>query len=162
MSNSGIIRKIDNLGRIVLPKELRYALNINSGDDFEIYINGEEIILKKYSKVSNYKEEIINMLNVFNMNIKFKIYLIVNNKNLGYDEKINNEIIKLITERKIIRNVNCNLSDKISINGNSILYPIVENGDLIATIIAIGSENIDNMENIVKIFSNLIKNKIVE
>ena len=48
MSNSGIIRKIDNLGRIVLPKELRYALNINSGDDFEIYINGEEIILKKY------------------------------------------------------------------------------------------------------------------
>ena len=36
MNPTGIIRKIDDLGRIVLPKELRRHLNINTGDDFQI------------------------------------------------------------------------------------------------------------------------------
>ena len=45
MKTSGIIRKIDELGRIVLPKELRKYLNINPGDDFQINIEDQKIIL---------------------------------------------------------------------------------------------------------------------
>ena len=45
MINTGIIRKIDDLGRIVLPKELRKNLNINSGDDLQIIIDNEKIIM---------------------------------------------------------------------------------------------------------------------
>ncbi|EKN36639.1 transcriptional regulator AbrB [Clostridium botulinum CFSAN001627] len=49
MKNTGIVRKIDSLGRIVLPKELRKALNIKDNETpLEIYTEGEEIILKKY------------------------------------------------------------------------------------------------------------------
>ncbi|ADQ15730.1 AbrB/MazE/SpoVT family DNA-binding domain-containing protein [Halanaerobium hydrogeniformans] len=44
----GIVRKIDNLGRVVIPKELRKAKNINSGDPMEIFIEGDKIILRKY------------------------------------------------------------------------------------------------------------------
>ena len=44
MQTTGIIRKIDELGRIVLPKELRRYLNINPGDDFQITIENEKII----------------------------------------------------------------------------------------------------------------------
>ena len=48
MKATGIVRKVDELGRIVLPVELRRTLNINIGDPLEIYIDGESILLKKY------------------------------------------------------------------------------------------------------------------
>lgn len=48
MKSTGMLRKIDELGRIVIPKEIRRNLNMNEGDPLEIYINGEEVILKKY------------------------------------------------------------------------------------------------------------------
>lgn len=48
MKSTGIVRKIDELGRIVLPMELRKVLNINIKDPMEIYVEGDSIILKKY------------------------------------------------------------------------------------------------------------------
>lgn len=48
MKATGIVRKVDELGRIVLPSELRRVLNINIKDAVEIYVSGESIILKKY------------------------------------------------------------------------------------------------------------------
>ena len=48
MKATGIVRKVDELGRIVLPIELRRTLNIAIKDALEIYVEGEEIILKKY------------------------------------------------------------------------------------------------------------------
>ena len=44
----GIVRKLDNLGRIVLPRELRDSLEIKNHDPLEIFIDEDEIILKKY------------------------------------------------------------------------------------------------------------------
>lgn len=49
MKSTGIIRKVDPLGRIVLPKELRQTLKINTKDPLEIFVNGEQIILRKYA-----------------------------------------------------------------------------------------------------------------
>lgn len=48
MKATGIVRKVDSLGRIVLPIELRRVLDIPVQSDLEIYVDGEEIILKKY------------------------------------------------------------------------------------------------------------------
>ena len=48
MKSTGIVRKVDELGRIVLPKELRRTLNIDPRDALEIYVDGNMIILKKY------------------------------------------------------------------------------------------------------------------
>lgn len=48
MKATGIVRKVDNLGRIVLPIELRRNLNIEEKDLLEIFIDGENIVLKKY------------------------------------------------------------------------------------------------------------------
>lgn len=48
MKSTGIIRKIDTLGRIVLPIELRKHMKIATGDDVEIYVDGNAIVLKKY------------------------------------------------------------------------------------------------------------------
>ena len=48
MKSTGIVRKVDELGRIVLPSELRKSLGIDIKDPLEIYVSGESIILKKY------------------------------------------------------------------------------------------------------------------
>lgn len=48
MKSTGIIRKVDDLGRIVLPIELRRMLDIAERDELEIYIENDHIILQKY------------------------------------------------------------------------------------------------------------------
>ena len=48
MKSTGIIRKVDDLGRIVLPIELRRTLDIAERDELEIYMENDRIILKKY------------------------------------------------------------------------------------------------------------------
>ena len=53
MKSTGIVRRIDDLGRLVIPKEIRRTFRIREGDPLEIYVDREgEIILKKYSPVS--------------------------------------------------------------------------------------------------------------
>jgi transcriptional pleiotropic regulator of transition state genes len=49
MKSTGIVRKVDELGRIVVPIELRRTLDIDLKDPVEIFVDGEQIILKKYS-----------------------------------------------------------------------------------------------------------------
>ncbi len=48
MKATGVVRKIDELGRIVLPIELRRALNIENKDSMEIYVTDDSIVLKQY------------------------------------------------------------------------------------------------------------------
>ena len=48
MKATGIVRKVDELGRIVLPIELRRTLGIAEKDPLEIYVSGDTIVLKKY------------------------------------------------------------------------------------------------------------------
>lgn len=52
MKATGIIRRIDDLGRVVIPKEIRKNLRIKEGDNLEIFVEGEEVILKKYSMMN--------------------------------------------------------------------------------------------------------------
>ena len=47
MKSTGVVRKIDELGRVVLPSELRRVFGIREGDELEISVNGEQIILQK-------------------------------------------------------------------------------------------------------------------
>ena len=57
MKATGIVRRIDDLGRVVVPKEIRRVLRIREGDPLEIYTDHEgEIILKKYSPIGELTE----------------------------------------------------------------------------------------------------------
>ncbi len=49
MKDTGIVRNVDDLGRFVLPMELRKKLHIKVGDPLEVYVEGEKIILMKYT-----------------------------------------------------------------------------------------------------------------
>lgn len=48
MKPTGVVRKVDQLGRIVLPKSLRKLYEMNVGDPIEIFVQGEHIVLEKY------------------------------------------------------------------------------------------------------------------
>ena len=48
MKSTGIVRNVDELGRIVIPKEMRTKMDISSSDPIEIYVEGDRIILQKY------------------------------------------------------------------------------------------------------------------
>lgn len=48
MKSTGIVRKVDDLGRIVLPIELRRTLDIAEKDELEIYLDDDRVVLKKY------------------------------------------------------------------------------------------------------------------
>ena len=68
MKATGIIRRIDDLGRVVIPKEIRKNLRIKEGDNLEIFIQNEEIILKKYSmmnKINDLAQELTDAIYTF-------------------------------------------------------------------------------------------------
>lgn len=57
MKATGIVRRIDDLGRVVIPKEIRRTMRIREGDPLEIYTNTEgEVIFKKYSPINELSE----------------------------------------------------------------------------------------------------------
>ena len=69
MKSTGIVRKVDELGRVVIPIELRNQFHITEKNPIEIFVDGSSIILKKYEKsclfcgntkkLSNYKDKLI-------------------------------------------------------------------------------------------------------
>ena len=56
MKETGIVRRIDDLGRIVIPKELRRTLRIREGESLEIFVENNNIVLKKHSAMDNMEE----------------------------------------------------------------------------------------------------------
>lgn len=69
MKSTGVVRRVDDLGRIVIPKELRTTLDIVEKDALEIYIEGEAIILKKYSPACIFCGEAKNVINYKGKNL---------------------------------------------------------------------------------------------
>lgn len=61
MKSTGIVRKVDDLGRVVIPKELRRTLGIDEKDPLEIYMDDGKIILKKYQPNTE-KDEVVSSL----------------------------------------------------------------------------------------------------
>jgi len=52
MKATGIVRRIDELGRVVIPKEIRRTLRLKNGDPLEIFTSHDELMLKKYSPIA--------------------------------------------------------------------------------------------------------------
>lgn len=61
MRATGIIRRIDDLGRICIPKEIRRKLKITESDPMEIFMDGENLILKKYLEEDNFFDELMTV-----------------------------------------------------------------------------------------------------
>lgn len=69
MKSTGIVRKVDELGRIVIPIELRRTLDIGVKDSLEIYVEDDQIILKKYMPACTFCNNASNITIFKNKNI---------------------------------------------------------------------------------------------
>lgn len=69
MKSTGIVRKVDELGRIVLPIELRRTLDIAEKDCLEIYMDGSSIVLKKYQPSCIFCDEARDVISFHGKNI---------------------------------------------------------------------------------------------
>ena len=116
MKSTGVVRRIDDLGRIVIPKEIRKTFRIKEGENLEIFITDNETIsLKKYSTLNKFEELIKSLLKTFSQ-INKKVIVTDLNIILGKNISIDQSFYKLLEERKrIIKN-----NDYIKIYDNEI------------------------------------------
>ena len=61
---SGIVRRIDNLGRVVIPREIRKTLKIKENEQVEINVLDDSIVLNKYSDIHEYDKSINNLIDI--------------------------------------------------------------------------------------------------
>ncbi|MDF2865986.1 MAG: stage sporulation protein [Clostridia bacterium] len=150
MKATGIVRKIDDLGRIVIPKEIRKGLRIRVGDPLEIYVekNGE-IILKKYApmgdllKISEQYADTLFATSGFSVCITDTDTIIAVSgcaKKDYLDKEINENILKIMEERttwstKDDSSIKILKSETTPKYGSQAIAPIVSDGDIIGSVI---------------------------
>ena len=148
MKATGVVRRIDELGRIVIPKEIRRTLKIKNGTPLEIYSgdNGE-LLLKKYSpilEISDFASEVAESifkateLSVFVTNMEKIISCNGANKNIYINRQLDSGIERAINCRtsKIYdkANLNTSLFGEIFVS-NFAVCPITNAGDVFGAII---------------------------
>ena len=66
MKSTGIVRRIDELGRVVIPKELRRTLHIKEGDPLELFTEGDYVCFKKYNTTELFAEALEDLADLMN------------------------------------------------------------------------------------------------
>ncbi len=170
LKSTGVVRRIDELGRIVVPKEIRGNLGIRNGDNVEIFIDEDAIVLKKYLKTQNIESMVIKLCSfVYSL---FNLSLIVSDREkIIYSPKItelNNikldkAIINFIDTRSTYNqetNENFVIGNH-SLSGYRYLIPIISNNEALGCIILVKDTKITDYEqNICKLVANIIGDKL--
>ena len=155
---SGIVRRIDNLGRVVIPKEIRKTLKIKENEQVEINVLDDNIVLNKYSDIHEYDKSINNLINIIK-SVYDRDIIITNLDKIvlttkDYKDYINLELspylANIVDNRKDVSelisvnlSLNSNMSDiKVSYSIKSIIV----NGDMIGLLILLSNTNLENSD----------------
>ena len=153
MKSTGITRRIDDLGRIVIPKEIRKNLKIRENETLEIFIDNEDIILKKFSSLDDMDkvfERFIKVLEEISLNnilITDTQKIIKTSKNKEYDyssKEIGSHVIASINNKEshLSKGI-VELTLNKEVDANYYIKPIINNGDVLGTIIVFGNKEIN-------------------
>ncbi len=159
MKATGVVRRIDDLGRIVIPKEIRRSLRIREGDSLEIYSEGNDsIVLKKYSPVQSIENFAIQFAEAIYATSKREVIITDNEKVIacagGFRKDIIGKKIDIRLDEKVQKrtlqifnkNDNVEITDNLIIKSAVVLKPISVYGDLIGCVIVIGDNQITDVE----------------
>ena len=171
MKATGVVRRIDELGRIVIPKEIRKTLRIKEGENLEIFIDDKEnIVLKKYSlmnKIEDFAQELTDSINSF---LKHNIIITDNDSIIAssgkYKKKYINKSISSSLENMLFRreksleshNKKLSIVDDEEIEVTYATSTIISNGDVEGLVIIFDDEAlIDDIDfQICQIVSNFL------
>ncbi|HIV85755.1 MAG TPA: AbrB/MazE/SpoVT family DNA-binding domain-containing protein [Candidatus Monoglobus merdigallinarum] len=162
MKATGIVRRIDDLGRIVIPKEIRRTLRIHEGDSLEIYTDSDGmVIFKKYSPIGELSEFALQCADTLNKSTglltcitdKDSVIAASGKGRKELKERRVSEAVEKIMEKKSLFFTEQN-DEKISIIDDSDKYkagvvaPIVHDGDPVGTVIFIAEpdKNMNELE----------------
>lgn len=169
MKATGIVRRIDDLGRVVIPKEIRRTMRIREGDPLEIYTDRDgEVIFKKYSPIgelsvfaAQYAETLHRTceLNIVVCDRDAVICVSGLSKKEYTDRKISSELESIINDRQLYKHRTGNSSNKVFVidGGNHYVrcaMPIITEGDVIGCVASVdhdGSESEINNDTEVKL-----------
>lgn len=158
MKATGIVRRIDDLGRVVIPKEIRRTLRIREGDPLEIFTDREGgVILKKYSPIGElsdfskgYAESLQQTIgNIVMICDKDSIISISGATKKEYlEKKISDDLEKIIEDRKAInfasdKEKSVALYDDEEVEGKysaQVISPIIAEGDAIGAVIIVSKD----------------------
>lgn len=161
MKATGIVRRIDDLGRVVVPKEIRRTLRIREGDPMEIFTNREgEIILKKYSpigEIDNFAKqyaESLAQVSGYKVIISDRDQIIAVAGGAKRDmigKNISNDLENLINERDNLTTEGGHVRAIPIYEGQDepmefqVVYPIICEGDIIGSVIIMGKDEKQNV-----------------
>ena len=156
MKATGIVRRIDDLGRVVIPKEIRRTLMIREGDPLEIYTGTEgEVVLKKYSPMGEIHQNAMRLVQVLTKQAKAlaiitdkdQVIAVAGNKKSLYEQKgISKELEKAIRDRARYNTKRGQtlfipvIEDDPTEANEQIICTILSQGDAIGAIILYGAE----------------------
>lgn len=172
MKATGVVRRIDDLGRIVIPKEIRRNFRINEGDSLEIFVDNNGIVLKKYSLLDDMVESAFNLvdvvLRIYNKNIIItdREKVIAVSKNL-YNDYFGKELSSIIKEKIDRRSEALSTESSIIIaEGNFsspyFLIPILANSDSLGSVILIDSNIQEEDKALVRFIASILIKMIEE
>ncbi len=174
MKATGVVRRIDDLGRIVIPKELRRTMRIREGDSLEIFIEGEKIMLKKYSPVQNVNDFVLEFVESIYSSYK-KDMIITDNESViagsgAYKKdligkkispKLENKLTKRTTQY-LEKGETLELTLDYHITRPSVIKPINVYGDIIGCIIVSADNDITDVEKTLAEFSGVFMSRYLE
>ena len=163
MKATGVVRRIDDLGRVVIPKEIRKTLRIKEGDPLEIFTDKEgEVILKKYSPIgelsefaTEYAETLAKTTGHIACITDKDMVIAVSGgpKKEFLEQNISSELEKIMEDKeKYTSKENNDMSVPITKNDNKerqfnsqVVYPIISDGDTIGTVILLAKDKTTKM-----------------
>ncbi len=154
MKATGIVRRIDDLGRVVIPKEIRRTMRIREGDPMEIFTDKEgEVIFKKYSPIgelSDFAAQICDSLHKTTDSIAAVcdrdtiISISGGGKREVFEKRVSPELEQHMEGRKLYRHEGI-LTTPVNDHNNgyclSVVAPIISEGDLLGAVLFIGEQN---------------------
>ena len=168
MVSTGVVRRIDDLGRIVIPKEIRRTLGIRDGENLEIFIENDNIKLKKNNIINNYTKEIENIIASAQEIISGEIVITDREKVISSNDVVNKGaalsigLINLIDERLSICDSKIEefqIGEKV-LTGYFLIIPIISDGSSIGLIIVYNQEKqVTDYYLVVKFISILLARK---
>ena len=158
MKATGIVRRIDDLGRVVIPKEIRRTMRIREGDPLEIYTDREgEVIFKKYSPIGELVSfaaqyaDTLNKICGMSVAIADRDIIIACSgipKKEFLEKKISSEIEDVIESRSLYTNTDDNEKFSISDDNNnyfvSCAMPIISEGDIVGCVASLSNGEDNN------------------
>ena len=176
MKTTGVVRRIDDLGRIVIPKEIRRTLRIRDGESLEIFVEDEMIALKKYSSMNDLNDICKDLVNTINQTLTKNVLITDrdsvisisgNNKNNYLNKSISKYLEEKLNNREIVvekSKIEVELVENIKDKYSYTISPIITNGDVIGTVIIFSdSDNITDLEvKLASVVSNFLGKHIEE